>query len=74
MKPGQLDEEINAKKVELRMERTLFTPFANGEKDSELSGSQGTMPVFLVIPECCQKFALNPITATKSAKRQNSTE
>ena len=56
------------------MDRTLFTPISNGKKESELRDSQGTMLVFLVIPECCQKFTLNTITATKFAKRQNSAE
>ena len=56
------------------MDKTLFTPISNDKKESELRDSQGTMLVFLVIPECCQKFTLNTITATKFAKRQNSAE
>ena len=72
---GQPDRSgLSAKTVELRMDRTLFTPISNGKKESELRDSQGTMLVFLVIPECCQKFTLNTITATKFAKRQNSAE
>lgn len=74
MKASQLDQEHNAKRVELRMERTLFTLASNRKKESELRDSQGTMLVSLVIPKCCQKFTLNPITATKFAKRQHSTD
>lgn len=32
------------------------------------------MPVFLIVPKYCQKFAVDPTTATKSVKKQNSVE
>ena len=67
MKASQLDHVLSAKRVELRMERTFFTPVSNGKKESERRDSQGTTLVFLIIPECCQKFTLNTITATKFA-------
>lgn len=35
-------------------------------------GFAGAMAVFLV-PKCCQKFASDAATATKSVKKQNST-
>lgn len=32
------------------------------------------MPVFLIVPECCQKFNPGPTDATKSVRKQKSTE
>ena len=45
-------------------------------KDSAVKkGFAGTMPVFLIVCECHQKrVTLDPTTATKSVKSQNSIE
>lgn len=67
VKESQVDQELKCKKT-VQMERNLIIDPGNYEKDSELREFAGNMPVFLIVPKCCWKFASNVITATSSVK------
>lgn len=46
----QLDQELDAKKAELRTKRNLLAVLRKVEEGRELQRFMGTMPVFLIVP------------------------
>lgn len=52
---SQSDPELESKNVEVNQEELTNSPWL-WEKGSELKGSQGASPVFLLAPRCHQKF------------------
>ena len=56
-------------RAELKLRRTYPRPSEMPRKRINKKGFVGATPVFLVIPECCHKFTLDPTTAAKSVKK-----
>ena len=53
----------------LRNKKTLFMAFKNNEKDRELKGFMDTNAFVSCCPQSHQKFLLDPVTATNTAKK-----
>ena len=53
---ANLDWGLNAKTAELRIKRNLPTALRNSKKNRELRRGSQVPCLFLVVPECHQKF------------------
>ena len=72
---SQLDQALDAKKAELLTTMNFLWPQTCWEDSTVKKGFAGTTPVFLIVRERHQKkVTLDPTTATKSVKSQNSVE
>lgn len=59
---SQLDPELKGKNVEVNQEELTNSPW-KCEKGSELKGSQGASPMFLLAPRCHQNFTSDLVAA-----------
>ena len=53
---ANLDCGLNAKRMELRIKRNLPTALRNSKKNRELRRGSQVPCLFLIVPECHQKF------------------